>query len=218
MRSAGPLVDVRTLAPRRSALPGWLLAIYALVWGALAIAPVSREDWLLENLLVFAALPLLIASRKSLPLSNPAYVCLFAFFLLHAIGAHYTYSLVPYDRWWEALTGGTLSDALGWRRNHYDRLVHFLYGATILPAAVELFRAYAPPRGLWRMVLPVAFVMSHSVVYELVEWLAALIVAPELGHAYLGTQGDEWDAQKDMALAAGGAVLAMLMLSCTRRR
>lgn len=197
--------------------PAILLGVFAIIWIVLAIRPVSREDWLLENLLTFIAIPTLILTHKRLRFSNAAYTCLFIFFVLHTIGSHYTYSLVPYDEWWRALTGHTLNDSLGFERNHYDRLVHFLYGALMLLPTVELFAAYAPPRGLWRFVMPVSFLMAHSVIYEMIEWIAALVVAPELGQAYLGTQGDEWDAQKDMALATGGAVLAMGLLSWRSR-
>ena len=192
--------------------PGVLLAVFALFWLVLAIEPVSREDWLLENLLILAAVPMLIATRNKLRFSDLAYGCFFAFFCFHCIGAHYTYSLVPYDQWWLAITGRTLNAALGFDRNHYDRLVHFLYGALIVVPSLELFVAYAPPRGIWRVLMPVLFVMSHSVIYELIEWFAALLVAPELGQAYLGTQGDPWDAQKDMGLAAAGALFTMLLL------
>lgn len=207
-------------APERASqdwrFPQALLAAFILIWVALAVSPVSRADWLLENLLVLVAVPVLVATRDRLRFSNASYLCLFAFLVLHAIGAHYTYSLVPYDRWWQAVAGIPLNEMLGWERNHYDRLVHFLYGALMLPPARELLERYAPSRGVWRWLLPVCFVMSHSVAYELVEWIAALIVAPDLGHAYLGTQGDEWDAQKDMALATGGSMLSMLVVG-TRR-
>lgn len=193
-------------------LPATLLALFVTIWLALAVSPVSRQDWLLENLLVLISIPALVATRQRMRFSNASYVCLFVFFLLHSVGAHYTYSLVPYDRWWEMLTGSPLNDLFGWQRNHYDRLVHFTYGLLILPPSAELFDRYAPSRGVWRGILPVLFVMSHSVIYEIVEWIAALIVAPELGDAYLGTQGDHWDAQRDMALAAAGAVLSMLFV------
>lgn len=198
-------------------LPGVLLALYAVIWVALAIAPVSRQDWLLENLLVFLCVPLLIATRKRLRFSNASYVCLFVFMVLHSIGAHYTYALVPYDEWFRSLTGSTLSELLGLSRNHYDRLVHFLYGVLILPPCAEIIERYAAPRAGWRWTMPVFFVMSHSAVYEMIEWIAAQIVAPELGSAYLGTQGDEWDAQKDMALATLGAVLSSIVLWLNRR-
>jgi putative membrane protein len=192
--------------------PAILLAVFVAIWLALAVSPISRQDWLLENLLVLIAIPTLVATRRQMRFSNASYICLFLFFLLHSIGAHYTYSLIPYDSWSAMLTGSTLTDIFGWQRNHYDRLVHFLYGVLMLPPAAELLNRYAPSRGVWRAILPVLFVMSHSVIYEIVEWLAALIVAPELGNAYLGTQGDPWDAQQDMALATVGAVLSMLFL------
>jgi putative membrane protein len=194
--------------------PAQLLALFMAIWVALAISPVSRSDWLLENLLVLVAVPALVATRRRMRFSDATYTCLFVFFVLHSIGAHYTYSLVPYDRWSTVLTGHPLNELFGWQRNHYDRLVHFLYGVLMLPAAVELFERYAPPRGAWRWLMPVFFLMSHSVIYEMVEWIAALIVAPELGTAYLGTQGDQWDAQQDMALATAGAALSVLILRC----
>lgn len=197
-------------------MPSILLLAFIGIWIALALAPLSREDWLLENLLVLIAVPSLVATRRRMPFSTASYVCLFVFFVVHSMGAHYTYSLVPYDRWFESLTGSTLNELFGWERNHYDRLVHFLYGALLLPPAAELFERFAPPRNAWRWLMPVFFVMSHSVIYEMIEWLAALIVAPDLGTAYLGTQGDQWDAQKDMALATLGAALSMIVLGTTR--
>jgi putative membrane protein len=129
--------------------------------------------------------------------------------VLHAVGAHYTYSEVPYDRWAEALTGHSLNGALGLQRNHYDRLVHFSYGLLVTPAAIEVLDAYSPQRGVWRWLLPFSFMLSHSVAYELIEWAAAEGFGGQLGQAYLGTQGDDWDAQKDMLLAAIGAAIAV---------
>jgi len=192
-----------------------LLAAFAAIWTALALAPWYREDWLLENVLVFAALPLLAWGYRTLPFTRGTYACLFVFLVLHAIGAHYTYAEVPYDRAFEAVTGTKLNALLGLERNHYDRLVHFLYGLLVTPAAIEILQARATPRGLWRWLLPVCFMMSHSVVYESIEWLAAEVFGGDLGQAYLGTQGDVWDAQKDSLLAAAGSVLAVIL--CTTR-
>jgi putative membrane protein len=202
------------LATARSSwrIPIALLSIFAAFWTWLAIAPTSRGDWMMENALTAIAIPLLVFTRNKLRLSNAAYVCLFVFFCLHTVGSHYTYSLVPYDAWWQSLTGRTLNSYFGFERNHYDRLVHFLYGALIVVPSLELFIAYAPPKKAWRILMPIFFIMAHSVVYEMIEWLAALAVAPELGQAYLGTQGDAWDAQKDMALATGGAIVTMLLM------
>lgn len=210
--TARDCVNICRVAPSNWRLPRVLLAGFVTIWLILAVAPVSREDWLLENLLVLAAVPMLIVTRHRLRFSNASYICLFAFFVLHTIGSHYTYSLVPYDRWWQTLTGSTFNQMVGWERNHYDRLIHFLYGVLMLLPAVELFDRYARPRAVWGWLMSVFFVMSHSVIYEMVEWIAALMVAPELGNAYLDTQGDEWDAQKDMALATSGSMLAMVLL------
>jgi putative membrane protein len=200
----------RSGAARRAPYPLWLLTAFAAWWVALAIAPWYRQDWLLENLLVFVAVPLLVWSYPRLRLSDAAYTCLFVFLSLHAIGAHYTYSEVPYDRWAQALTGQTVSEALGFQRNHFDRLVHFLYGLLIAPAAIELLDARAPQRGMWRWLVPLLFMVSHSTIYELVEWGAAAVFGGDLDQAYLGTQGDIWDAQKDAALAAAGAVIGIV--------
>jgi len=205
-----PTLPARDAASGRSCVdryPLALLATLAVVFGALAVAPWYRQDWLLENLLVFVAVPLLVLNHRRLPLSNFAYTCLFAFFVLHEIGAHYTYSEVPWRGWLAALGVDLEPGVPG--RNHYDRLVHFCYGLLVMPAAWEVLRARATPRGMWRYLLPVLFILSHSTIYELIEWAAARLFGGDLGVAYLGTQGDEWDAQKDMALAALGAVLGL---------
>jgi putative membrane protein len=199
-----------------SALPGILLALYLLIWLALAVHPKYRQDWALENLLVLVAVPLLIMAHRRLRFSNAACVCLFIFFCIHAIGAHYTYAEVPYDEWSRAVTGHSLDAALGWQRNQYDRVVHFAYGLLLAPVAVQLLDRRAPQEGLWRWLLPALFLASHSVIYEVIEMAAALVFGGDLGVAYLGTQGDEWDSQKDMALALGGAVLAVAWLRIWR--
>lgn len=198
-------------------LPRALLMLFAATWLVLAVGPVSRQDWFLENILVLVSVPMLVLTRNQMRFSNASYVCLFVFYILHSIGAHYTYSLVPYDVWWRTLTGSTLNQMLGWERNHYDRLIHFFYGVLLLLPSAELLARYAPARGIWRPILPILFIISHSAVFELFEWLAALVVAPELGNAYLGTQGDPWDAQQDMALGALGAVVATVLVEIARR-
>jgi putative membrane protein len=183
-----------------------LLSVFVVIWAALAIAPWYRQDWLLENLLVFIAVPLLAATSRSLRFSNHAYTCLFVFFVLHVIGAHFTYSEVPWREWFNLTgAGGTAG------RNHYDRFVHFAYGLLMFPAVWELFAARANPQRIWRYVMPVTFLLSHSVVYEMIEWGAAEVFGGDLGVAYLGTQGDEWDAQKDMAMATAGTLTGLLL-------
>ena len=195
--------------PSSDRWPLALLIAFAVVFVALGIAPRYRQDWMLENLLVLVAVPLLVVTHRRLRFSNFAYGCLFLFLVLHEVGAHYTYSEVPWRDWLAALTGGDGGPQAG--RNHYDRVVHFAYGLLIMPAVRELMAARMPAQGLWIWLMPVLFVMSHSVIYELVEWVAAVVFGGDLGVAYLGTQGDEWDAQKDMALAAAGAVCGLLL-------
>ncbi|MEY4608840.1 MAG: hypothetical protein RL625_1057 [Gemmatimonadota bacterium] len=202
----------------RDRYPAVLLAVFSLWFVALGIAPHFRQDWLLENLLVFVILILLVATYRRLRFSNLAYTGIFAFLVLHEIGAHHTYSLVPYDAWAAQLTGRTISDWFGFERNHFDRVVHFLYGICFAPATLELFEAKAPPKGIWRLILPVAFMNSHAVLYETLEWVATAVFGGELGAAYLGTQGDVFDAQKDMALAFAGSVIALSILVVRRRR
>jgi len=187
-----------------------LAGLLALVWIALAIAPLHRGDWALENVLSLLFVAVLAATWRRHPFSRASYTAIFLFLCLHAIGAHYTYSQVPYDEWWRALTGRSLNDALGWSRNNYDRIVHFLYGLLLVYPLRELVLRVDRARGFWSYFLPFALTMSLSVLYELIEWVAALIFGGDLGTAFLGTQGDEWDAQKDMALAGAGALCGML--------
>jgi putative membrane protein len=189
--------------------PAVLLLAFGAIWTALAIAPSYRQDWLLENVLVFVAVPLLAATSRTLRFSNRAYTCMFAFFVLHAIGAHYTYSEVPWREWLHLQDAGTGPGPAS--RNNYDRFVHFSYGLLMFPAVWELFAARASPQRIWRYLMPVFFLMAHSVMYEMIEWGAAEIFGGNLGVAYLGTQGDVWDAQKDMALATAGILMGLLL-------
>lgn len=186
-----------------------LAALFAVEWAALAIAPFDRSDWLLENLLVGMFVIAIAVSYRRFPLSRLSYALIFVFLCLHEIGAHYTYSEVPYDAWFEFLTGRTLSEITGWQRNHFDRLVHFSYGLLLAYPVREVFLRIANVRGFWGYFLPLDLTMSTSMLFELFEWGASVLVGGDLGMAYLGTQGDVWDAHKDMALASIGALLAM---------
>lgn len=204
--------------PASDRWPLLLFGVFVVFAAALGISPWYRQDWLLENLLVVVALSLFAWTHRRRRFTNTSYTLLFVFLCLHEIGSHYTYSEVPYRAWLAGLTDltGAPVDALGaTARNHYDRLIHFAYGLLLTRLAVELFRWVARPTGWWAYLLPVTFILSHSAIYELIEWAAALVFGGELGTAYLGTQGDEWDSQKDMACAASGAVLAVIIMSAT---
>lgn len=188
-----------------------LAGLFAGLWAALAIAPLYRGDWALENVLVVLFALVLLASYRRFPLSRVSYSLIFLFLSLHEIGAHYTYSEVPYDTWTEALFGRRLNDVLGWERNHFDRLAHFSYGLLLAYPLREVFLRIANVRGFWGYFLPLEFTMATSMMFELFEWGAAELFGGDLGVAYLGTQGDIWDAHKDMLLATLGAALSMLV-------
>jgi len=193
--------------------PATLFALFAVVFVALGWSPSYRADWLLENMLVFALLPILIYTYPRLPLSKISYTSIFLFLCLHEVGAHFTYAEVPYDEWWQSLFGRDLNLLLGWERNHFDRVVHFIYGVLIVYPAREIFLRVADVKGFWGYLFPLLVVMSSSLLFELIEWWAALIFGKDLGMAYLGTQGDVWDSHKDSLLATLGALLASLVIA-----
>ncbi len=179
----------------------WLLVI----WVVTAIGPLYPRDWLLENLLVFVFAALLIGTYRRFVFSNLSYGLYAVFITLHLIGAHYTYAETPPGFWVQAW--------FDLERNHYDRFVHFAFGLLLaFPICELLLRQSGASRG-WSAFLTVNCILAMSALYEVIEGITAMIVSPELGSAYLGTQGDEWDAQKDSALAFVGAVIAMLVIS-----
>jgi putative membrane protein len=190
-----------------------LAVLFALEWAVLAINPRYRQDWALENALTVAFVAALVLLRDRLPFSRISYTALFVFLSLHTIGAHYTYSEVPYDEWTKALTGRSLGEVFGWQRNYYDRFVHFSYGFLFAYPIREILMRFAGVRGVWSYYLPVAIASSTSLDYEVIEWGAASLFGGELGVAYLGAQGDVWDAQKDMTLAVLGAILSMSLVA-----
>ena len=188
-----------------------LTVLLGIEFVVLAIAPNDRKDWLLENVLAVLFVGAMFASYRRLTLSRISYFLIFLFLSLHLIGAHYTYSQVPYDAWFESLAGRSLNSLLGWERNNFDRIVHLSYGLLLAYPIREVFQRVARLRGFWGYFFPLDITMSTSMLYELIEWGAAAAFGGELGQAYLGTQGDIWDAHKDMAFASLGALIAMLL-------
>jgi len=195
----------------RAAWLRWALALsFAVVFIGLGWEPVDRKTWLLENLMALPLAIWLIARWDRLALSRESYLMVFAFLGLHEVGSHFTYSLVP------------LPDVPGFEadRNHYDRVIHFGFGLAFTRPLAELLGEAlgSPPRRLL-LALSVAVILALSTCYELLEWMAAVTVQPEQGIAFVGAQGDIWDAQKDTGLAGLGAGLAAwwLLPSLVRR-
>jgi len=177
----------------------WLLVL----WIVTAINPLVPRDWLLENLLVFLWGAILIATYRYIQFSNLSYALFTLFLSLHLVGAHYTYSLTPFGYW--------MQDWFGFARNHYDRLVHFSFGLLLAFPFRELLLRTSGIKRSWSYLMSVVVVLAFSAFYEMLEGIVADIVSPELGSAYLGTQGDQWDAQKDSFMAFSGAVVAMVI-------
>ena len=187
-----------------------LLALVALRSGIGALKPF---DWFMENAIVaLVGIPLVLTYKK-MPLSRVSYTLIFLFTCLHEVGAHWTYAKVPYDAWWQARFGVTLNSLLGLTRNDFDRLVHFSYGLLLAYPLREIFLRIANVRGFWGYFLPLDFAMSTSMVYELIEWGTAQVVGSNEGNDFLGSQGDPWDSQKDMASASLGALIAMTVIA-----
>jgi putative membrane protein len=187
-----------------------LFGSYALLWSAMAISPVDWHNWVLASVIPATVLGGLVVSRRLLPLSGASYLLIGAFVTLHTIGAHYTYARVPLGDW--------LSPLLGSGRNDYDRLVHFAFGLLLATPVQEVFARVANARGFLLYYVPGMTLVGLSGLWEVLESWVARIASPELGAAYLGSQGDVWDAQKDIAAAFYGVLLWLALSVWARRR
>ena len=185
-------------------LAAMLAAVLAVfLWSG--FTPKDRMTWVLEVFPVIGAVPLLIATRRRFPLTTLAYGLIAVHCCILMVGGRYTYAEVPLFNW--------IRDALHLARNHYDRLGHFAQG--FVPAIVAreiLLRKTELRRGGWLFFLVTSVCLAISAVYELIEWSAAA-TSGSAADAFLGTQGDPWDTQKDMLLAGIGAITAQLTLA-----
>lgn len=181
-----------------------LFFVFLIVWLWAAWNPVYPHDWLLENYLVFIWVPIVFLSGYYFRLSNLSYTFIAIFMCLHVIGSHYTYAEVPF--------GETLKHWFDADRNMYDRMVHFSFGLLLYYPVREVFMRLAKTKGFWSYYFPWDVIAAMVGIYELIEWVTAIRVNPEAGLAFLGTQGDVWDAQKDMALGILGAFIALLIV------
>ena len=178
---------------------------------SLVQAPYLSLQPLQNSPTVLALAGLLVCMKKGW-LSNLSFACLMVFLWLHILGARYIYTYVPYDDWTAAIFGSELSDWFGWRRNHYDRLVHLAFGMLFMAPIVEVFQRYLGLKRWLSLVGGVLVILAVSAVYEVFEWGIAVIMAPNYAEAYNGQQGDVWDPQKDMALALAGSLMATTLL------
>jgi putative membrane protein len=187
-----------------------LAAAWLVVWLIAAIHPVDRQAWLIENLLVFLFVAALALMHRRLALSTASWVCITLFLMLHAVGAHFTYAQMPLGIW--------ARDTFGLARNHYDRVAHGAFGLVLALPIRELLVRFGGVRHGWSFFLPPVVILAVSGLFEIIEAIVAELVAPGNGAAWLGAQGDEWDAQNDMLIACVGAIFMMGAVALTHRK
>lgn len=180
-----------------------LSVIFFTYWLSTLITTPNVANWMLENTLTIIFILFLLLVRKRFIFSEVSYLFIFVYLTMHVYGAKYTYAENPFGYW--------LKDVFNGDRNNYDRIVHFSFGFLMAYPLRDYFIYYFNFRNWLSWVLPVEITISFSAVYELIEWAVADIFFPAQGLDYLGSQGDIWDAQKDMGLASLGALLIILI-------
>jgi putative membrane protein len=193
---------------------GWkklLWLVFLVLWAASCIrVPYPKYFWLQHVPTVAVVLALIVADRRW-RISRLSYTLILTFMALHLLGARYLYSYVPYDEWATHVLGFRVTDRCGFTRNHYDRFVHFCFGLLLVVPAWRFSWRVAGLNAAGSAVLALALILLASALYEILEWLVAMLLASDWADSFNGQQGDVWDAQWDMALAAVGAVVGLAL-------
>jgi putative membrane protein len=190
----------------------WLkffILVFFAIWVNSLIGTTDISNWILENILVILFVVFLSITYKKFKFSDLSYLLICVYLCLHVYGSKYTYAENPF--------GYYLKDAFDMQRNHYDRIVHFSFGFLLAYPMREMFLKWLQYPRWVSWLLPIEITLSISGFYELIEWAVADVFFKAQGDAYLGTQGDIWDAQKDIALAFLGAILATTIVSVVKR-
>lgn len=190
----------------------WLWAfvlLFLALWTNTFLGTSDINNWLLENTLTILFLIFLVYSYRKFQFSDLSYLLIFVYLCLHVYGAKYTYAENPLGYW--------LKDVFHSNRNHYDRIVHFSFGFLLAYPMREMFLKWLKYPSMVSWILPIEITLSVSAFYELIEWAVADIFFAAQGDAYLGTQGDIWDAQKDIFLAFSGAIIATTIVSIIKK-
>ncbi|WP_253651146.1 MULTISPECIES: DUF2238 domain-containing protein [unclassified Vibrio] len=184
-----------------------LTIFYAIVFLFSALEPNSRAVWFAEIIPAIGILVAIWAISIRYQFSNTAYFLMFIWLCLHTIGAKYTFSEVPFD-WF--------NDMIGSDRNNFDRVAHFSIGLYAYPIAEYLIHKnkFNKTFSCWFALFAI---MSFAAGYEIIEWWYAELAGGDEGIAFLGSQGDIWDAQKDMLCDTVGAALSLFLMSAQRR-
>lgn len=189
--------------------PHVLLGMYLALFSFCAIRPFDRGVWFAENLPIVLIVVTLVVSFRWFRFSNTAYLMMAVLVFLHTIGGYYTFERVPFQ--W-------VTDSFGFERNHYDRIAHFSVGFYAFAIAELLDRRRLVKGGWMLFLVPVMAIFTVAAVYEIIEWIYAALSDPTAGAAFLGSQGDPWDAQKDMLADGLGAIATSGLYLLLRRR
>lgn len=173
------------------------------------IDPPYVDFLLMQHVPTVAAFVVLILLTARFPLSRFSFTLIILFLMLHTLGARYLYSYTPYDDWSQRLLGFSITERFQFERNHYDRLVHFTYGLLLTIPLQEFEAKHLKISRRLAAVFAIECIVATSAIYEIIEWLVAVILAPDWAEAFNGQQGDVFDGQKDMTLATVGAFIAI---------
>ena len=187
-----------------------LVISFVALWFFMYINCIDVTDWFIENMLVFIFSAWCILSYRRFIFSDLSYFFFFLFLLLHIFGAMYAYTQNP--------VGEYFQEKYNLWRNPYDRVVHFGFGFLLAYPLHEYLLNRLNVKGRWQYILPVEITLSLACIFELIEWTVAELTTKETGETYVATQGDVWDAHKDIALAVAGAAITMLALFIYRRQ
>lgn len=186
-------------------IPRILFVLYLIVFTICAINPYARDVWWAENAAVWVVIiPLVILYVRGVRFSNMAYIFMSIFIILHTIGGHFTFERVPFD-WF--------NNFFGFERNMYDRVAHFSVGFYALPVYEYLITRKLVAKKIIAGLFALFAIVTVAAFYELIEWWYAVSSDPAAGIAVLGSQGDIWDAQKDMLCDTLGALLVLAIVS-----
>lgn len=187
----------------------YLMICYALLFLVLAFNPLDRATWFVENLTVWIILAVILGLYwRGIRFSKIAYALMFVLVYLHTIGGHWTFALVPFD--W-------ITDFFGFSRNHFDRIAHFSVGFYAFAVAEWIWNKRLVGNKFLLFTYPIFVIATVAMSYEVIEWIYAASANPEAGAAYLGSQGDIWDAQKDMLADTLGAITAVILFFVIRK-
>lgn len=192
----------------RDKFPHALFAGYVVLFVACAVAPYSRAVWWAENIPIVLIAATLAATFRRFRFSNMAYAMASVLLYMHTIGGYYTFERVPF---------GFVTDLFGFERNHYDRIAHFSVGFYAYGIAEWCARKRWVSSAWVLWSFPVFAIFTVAAAYEIIEWQYAATSDPTAGLAFLGSQGDIWDAQKDMLADGLGGMLATTMFFLIER-